>query len=379
MSLKLLIGISVGLCSTVLSSFGIALQRKSHLLLAPTQGFWSTSTGQLLNRHLWGVGFIIYLLSAITGSIFSIGSLPVTLLAPIGAFSLVCNALFARLLLKDTWSWQAGVGTLIILLGATVVGIFGSLPESERSLDDLLVLYSRPQFILYFAIQNVFIIIFMVWNAFNAQRIDAATQSKSFGRDKLPFSNLTLPVNRTIVGLIYGALSNLIATQGILFAKSGIELLSLTIGGRDQFDRPLAWVVVGMLILTALVQLYYLNRAVAFCDIVLLMPCNYCVYNVSCLLNGLVYYNQWSLLEWWKLLLVLIGTLVLTVGVIVLSLRPQAPAIVNFSPLATDAELACLVSGDTTPPCTESLCRELAQPPPTCLKRHVGSTKVLLF
>ncbi|KAI0217317.1 hypothetical protein L0F63_002541, partial [Massospora cicadina] len=361
--LKFMLGLSVSLVATLLASFGIALQRRSHLIMANPGGIGSTPLRRQLDRHRWGFGFAIYLAGSLIGSIFSIGSLPVTLLAPLGAFSLVCNVVVAKLMLGDPGSWQAGVGTLVILLGALLVGGFGSLNESDRSLDDLLILYGRPQFIAYFAAQDAMILIAMVWNAFNAHHIDSATRLGAYGHNKLPFRRLNLPTNRTVVGLVYGTISSLLATQGVLFAKSGLELLALTVGGADQFDRPLAWWVVGLLAVTALAQLYYLNRAVAMCDIVVLVPCNYGVYNVSCLINGLVYYDLWGELAWWRLLLVALGTLILTLGVVVLAFRPQAPSVVVCSPIGSDAEFAGFIAGATAPPAGIPPLEELSRPP----------------
>lgn len=351
-AVKLIVGIIVALVAATLSSFGIALQRKSHTSLPGNAGLWQAyAIGRFASRHLWKVGFIIYLLSAITGSIFSIGSLPVTLLAPLGAYNLICNAVFARVLLNDPWSWHSGIGTFIILIGAGIVGGFGSLPDADRSLDDLLVLYGRLEFILYFSIQEVLLLAALAWNTVNAIRINRAMEGTGLGRgwrNNLPFSSLSPDGNRTVVGLVYGAISILISTQGILFTKSGIELLSLTIGGQNQFDRSLAWIVIFLLVTTATAQLYYLNRAVEYCDIVILMPANYCVYNVSCLLNGLVYYNQWGLLSWWKLLLVALGSVLLSIGVIILSLRPQGHVALKSS-AGSEAEFAFL-AGEVTPP-----------------------------
>lgn len=46
-----------------------------------------------------------------------------------------------------------------------------------------------------------------------------------------------------------------ISGQSMLFAKSGLELLILTLfHGQNQFDRPLTWVLVAFLIVTAILQ-----------------------------------------------------------------------------------------------------------------------------
>jgi hypothetical protein len=47
------------------------------------------------------------------------------------------------------------LGTLLIAGGATLIAVFGIVPEPTRSLDDLLELFRRPAFVLYFSILGV--------------------------------------------------------------------------------------------------------------------------------------------------------------------------------------------------------------------------------
>lgn len=75
---------------------------------------------------------------------------------------------------------------------------------------------------------------------------------------------------------------------------------------------------------THFLQLYYLNRGVQLCDTIILVPLNFCSFNVSCLFNGLVYYNQWERLFYWQVLAVLFGIVLLVYGVLVISLQPSA-------------------------------------------------------
>jgi hypothetical protein len=59
----------------------------------------------------------------------------------------------------------------------------------------------------------------------------------------------------------------------LLFAKSGVELLILTLGGNNQFWRWESWVLVLGLIIFALLQLWYLHKALVLADPTLVCPC----------------------------------------------------------------------------------------------------------
>ena len=95
---------------------------------------------------------VIFISSNILGSLFQIASLPVVILAPLGAVSLLWNALFARFILGDVFSLWMVLGTLLIAGGAVLIAIFGIVPEPTHSLEDLLILFSRPTFVAYFSL-----------------------------------------------------------------------------------------------------------------------------------------------------------------------------------------------------------------------------------
>ena len=99
--------------------------------------------------HLFAV---IFISSNILGSLFQIASLPVVILAPLGAVSLLWNALFARFILGDVFSLWMVLGTLLIAGGAVLIAIFGIVPEPTHSLEDLLILFARPTFVAYFSL-----------------------------------------------------------------------------------------------------------------------------------------------------------------------------------------------------------------------------------
>jgi drug/metabolite transporter (DMT)-like permease len=112
------------------------------------------------NSHmarLWLLGFAIFISSNVLGSLVQIASLPVVILAPLGAVSLLWNAFFARFLLGDVFSPWMLLGTLLIAGGAVLIAVFGIVPEPTRSLEDLLDLFRRPAFVAYFSLLGTFL------------------------------------------------------------------------------------------------------------------------------------------------------------------------------------------------------------------------------
>jgi magnesium transporter len=104
----------------------------------------------------------IFISSNILGSIFQIAALPVVILGPLGAVSLLWNAFFARLLLGDVFSPYMILGTLFIAGGAVLIALFGIVPEPNHTLDDLLTLLRRPPFVAYFSVLLAVVVISLI-------------------------------------------------------------------------------------------------------------------------------------------------------------------------------------------------------------------------
>ncbi|KAK7694666.1 hypothetical protein QCA50_001854 [Cerrena zonata] len=366
-------GIIVGLLASFIQSLGLTIQRKSHV---QNQALPEEQRKVEHRRPLWLLGFGIFISSNLFGSVFQIASLPVVILAPLGAVSLLWNAFFARILLGDAFSIWMLLGTLFIAGGAVLIAVFGIVPEPNHSLEDLLVLFSRPAFIAYFSLLGIFTVVCLAvthiveFSYTRRNRIEliaspplsplvapttaptilttAATPSSAFDPtqittertpliDRKPstsrspspspsslFSPYTTSTRTPLfLAMSYASFSGIISGMCLLFAKSGVELLVLTIGGKNQFWRWQAWVLVIGLVICALLQLWYMHKSLVLANPTLICPLAFCLYNLSSIVNGLVYFDQFSLLSTKHLLLVTLGITVLLAGVWIVSFPPS--------------------------------------------------------
>lgn len=65
------------------------------------------------------------------------------------------------------------------------------------------------------------------------------------------------------------------------------------------------------------------------CDTVIMIPISSCVFNVSCLFNGLVYYDQWDRFTWYQLLLTMMGVAITIGGVLFISWKVSTVSLVE--------------------------------------------------
>ncbi|KAL7310432.1 hypothetical protein PS15m_009936 [Mucor circinelloides] len=319
------IGIGVSVVTNLVQSFAMAFQRKSHILndtVYPVE-----ARKHSIKRPMWVISFATFLTANIIGSIFSIGYLPIVILAPIGAMGLVFNAIAAKIVLGDPFKRNTVIGTLLIVIGALLVGLFGVIPEPDHDIDDLIRLYKKPAFIAYFSILE-FVIITGLLATHYFERMYYLMESAAMpptNMGKLIGKWVTMEDLKKYCGISYGVLSGNISSQSILFAKSGLELIILSVVfDKNQLQYALTWILLVMMVLTAILQLYYLNKGLQLCDTVIMIPLSSCTFNVSCLFNGLVYYDQWNRIIWWHLVLVMFGVAVTICGVLLISWKPSA-------------------------------------------------------
>ncbi|WWC69985.1 uncharacterized protein I206_103929 [Kwoniella pini CBS 10737] len=148
------VAILVGLFSSFIQSLGLTIQRKSHL---NNSSLPFEKRKKPIKRPLWLIGFGIYITSNIFSTIFQLDSLPIIILAPLGAISLIYNAILSKFLLKDKFGKNWLIGTSLISLGAILIAIFGvvkedSNEENHHTLDEILILFKRSTFLIFFSI-----------------------------------------------------------------------------------------------------------------------------------------------------------------------------------------------------------------------------------
>lgn len=127
---------------------------------------------------------------------------------------------------------------------------------------------------------------------------------------------------RILRGMCYGFVSGILSAHSLLLAKSAVELLVLTIVDRvNQFNRWQSWVILIAMISLALTQLFYLHRGLKLCSTSVLYPFVFCIYNITAILDGLIYFRQASQLAGYHAGLIALGTIILLSGVLCLSWR----------------------------------------------------------
>ncbi|MCJ1327803.1 hypothetical protein MMC10_004478 [Thelotrema lepadinum] len=315
------LGILVGLVSTSVQSLGLTLQRKSHILEDEKE--FQDSRRPPYKRRRWQLGMSMFIISNIVGSTIQITTLPLPVLSTLQASGLVFNSICATLILGEPFTRYSLAGTILVAGGAALIASFGAIAEPAHSLDQLLVLLGRWQFVLWIVGTAVAVVAILV--ASRALKLLSGQNSNS-------------PRMRLARGMAYGGVSGILSAHSLLVAKSAVELLVRTIvAGDNQFNRVPSWLILLGLVALALSQLYFLHRGLKLCSTSVLYPFVFCVYNIIAILDGLIYFHQASRLTILDALMITLGTIILLTGVVCLSWRlnsdPSTNPAVTQTPL----------------------------------------------
>ncbi|TIC20157.1 hypothetical protein E3Q13_00743 [Wallemia mellicola] len=285
-----------------LQSFGLTVQRKSHIENYSSQ---------------WIVGFTIYLVFNILGTIIQLASLPLIVLAPLGAISLIPNIVFARLLLKDKRR-ELVQGIILICIGATLIAYHSDLSPDHLSYHQLMKLFSKTNNEVYLALQVVVIGATILIGHLWEHKRDTSVAEAS------PLLESAKSHKRNGPAVLFASSSGILSGFCLLLAKGGIDVLSKTIIKNGKWKVLLhwqIWLLIAVLVVSAVLQLWYLNRALKLADPSLICPLAFCFYNVSSILNGLVFFKQYTHTSKTDLLTITAGTTVLLTGVWIISLN----------------------------------------------------------
>ncbi|GLB03390.1 hypothetical protein AtubIFM57258_007968 [Aspergillus tubingensis] len=315
------VGVVVGLISTSLQAIGLTLQRKSHILEDEKHPY--DIRRPPYKRRRWQLGMLMFVIANIVGSTIQITTLPLPVLSTLQASGLVFNTIFATLILGEAFTRYSLIGTVLVCIGALLIAVFGAVGEPAHTLDQLLELLQRRNFILWMA--GTAVLVLVIYLGSRLLKFLASPSRSKYPNARGPYRpHLQISHGRVrlIRGLCYGMISGILSAHSLLLAKSAVELLVRTVVDRvNQFDRWQSWVILLAMIGLALSQLFYLHRGLKLCSTSVLYPFVFCIYNIIAIIDGLIYFRQMSQLAGFHAGLISLGTIVLLGGVLCLSWR----------------------------------------------------------
>lgn len=337
-------GCLAAVVSSAVQSFGITLQRKSHVLTnsqeTPVSDNGRPEVDTLTNhqrqhhhrRHLWLTGFLMFIIANVLGSLVQLSTLPLIILSPLQSIGLIFNSLFSCLILpNEHFSKKLAWGTMVIFTGAFIIAYYGNVEQlptdgdgSNGEFDLIMRKLKNPRFLAWWAFTFVTMLFIVRINVSLSRKIYLLSLKKRSRRSSRIKKHLLHRLT-FIKGVLFGVISGTLTAHTFLFAKSIVDvLISALLGKAGSLSGSTYTTTIFLLLLTFSIigmQLVAFNKGLSHILSSILYPLCFLVFNLVNLFNGIIFDELLAsnLLTFKQLLMVVFGLLGVLYGVITIS------------------------------------------------------------
>ncbi|GFF22166.1 NIPA-like protein 2 [Aspergillus udagawae] len=216
-----------------------------------------------LRSPYWWAGIVLMSLGEI-GNFMAYGFAPASIVSPLGVVALISNCVIAPIMLKEKFRQRDAVGVLIAIAGAVVVVLSASSSEEKIGPHDIWVMITRWEFELYLGL-TACLIVALMW------------VSHMYG-------SRTILIDVGLVALFGGYTA--LSTKGVS------SLLSFTLWHVITF--PITYLLVFVLVFSALMQIRYINRALQRFDSTQVIPTQFVLFTLSVITGSAVLYRDFE-------------------------------------------------------------------------------------
>ncbi|KAK5166038.1 uncharacterized protein LTR77_008299 [Saxophila tyrrhenica] len=216
-----------------------------------------------LRSPIWWLGIAMMTLGE-AGNFLAYGFAPASIVSPLGVVALVSNCLIAPLLLHERFRWRDALGVVVAVGGCVTVVLSASDSNPKLDPDSIWHLITRWEFETYLGITVVMIVCLM------------AASNK--------FGERTILIDLGLVGLFGGYTA--LSTKGVA------SLLSSSIWRVIEF--PITYLLVAVLVSTAVLQIKYVNRALQRFNATMVIPTQFVMFTLSVIIGSAVLYRDFE-------------------------------------------------------------------------------------
>ena len=216
-----------------------------------------------LKSPWWWLGIVLMTIGE-AGNFLAYGFAPASIVSPLGVVALISNCLIAPLMLKETFRQRDLWGVLIAIGGAVTVVLSAKTSEKKLGPDTLWQDVKRWEFLTYVLITAVFIVVLMLLSP--------------------KYGSRTILVDLGLVGLFGGYTA--LSTKGVA------SLLSVSL--YRAFEYPIFYVLILVLVTSAIMQIRYLNRALQNFASTQVIPVQFVIFTLSVIVGSAVLYRDFE-------------------------------------------------------------------------------------
>ena len=251
------VGVAMAVAGNTLIACSLTLQKHVHNRAA-------TSGKPVAKSALFWLA-LVGMIAGEVGNFAAFGFASPTVVSPLGATAVIVNAVLAVFFLREAFFLRSLLGMLLIVGGSVVVVLFSPPSVDKLSIHEFIMLVQQPSAIVYLACVAGAIVVL-------------ALLEPRFGQRWL---------------LVNLGLCSLLGSITVLCSSSVSKFLKAIGEGDDTLLRsPLPYALVPLLATTAVLQLRFLNRAMAAFDSTRVVPVYYITFTLASITGGGVFFRD---------------------------------------------------------------------------------------
>ncbi|EDO45127.1 predicted protein, partial [Nematostella vectensis] len=275
------VGSALAICGNLLISVSMNIQKYSHI-----QQEKSNNETHYLKSKVWWCGLILMVLGEV-GNFSAYGFAPASLVAPLGTTTVIANAVIAVVFLKEKIRYQDVFGVLLAIVGAFLLITFSTKDYAELTGQELAFYMKQWPFLFYLVIEIVaFCVLLYVQMRYNLENV-----------------------------VVFLLLVALLGSLTVISAKAVSSMINITLGGDNQLGYPLLYIMLIVMVTTAIAQVKFLNRAMKSFDATVVVPTNFVLFTISAIISGIVLYREFYGLTFLEIFMFLFGCVLSFIGV----------------------------------------------------------------
>ncbi|CAG8481996.1 11201_t:CDS:2 [Dentiscutata heterogama] len=237
-----------------------------------------------LHSKAWWAGLFLMIIGEL-GNFIAYAFAPASVIAPLGTVALISNVILAPIMLKETFRPQDLLGILIAIIGAVVVVINSKSDEVKLSPQAIWIAIMQTQFTIYLSVTLVMSMLLI------------------FLSDKI--GHKLIIIDLSLVAIFGG--------YTVLSTKAISSLLTMKFV--LMFSYPITYILLFVLVSTAVLQIRFLNKALRQFDSTEVIPTQFVLFTISAIIGSAILYNDFAEMDFWKCASFLTGCLMTFVGV----------------------------------------------------------------
>ncbi|TPX34254.1 hypothetical protein SmJEL517_g03045 [Synchytrium microbalum] len=289
------IGLALALASSVFIGVSFVLMKMGLMDGQKQHGIQTGEHYSYLQNVKWWIGMGI-MIAGEAANFAAYSYAPAILVTPLGAGSVLVSAVLASILLKERLGSEGKIGCALCMIGAIVIILHAPGEKDIESVDEILDLAVQPAFMMYMLLV-IGVALYLIYKV--------------------------APIHGKSNMLVYIAICSLVGSISVMACKGFGIALKLTFAGNNQLSRPSTYLFGMAVVVCAVTQMNYFNKALDLFSTNRVMPIYYVFFTTATILASVSLFQGFNETDSVKVLSVFCGFFTIFIGVFMLNSKRE--------------------------------------------------------